>query len=112
MADHETHLLTRFRAVDEDAARQVGDLLRGTAAGAASEQGHLSYEVLAVATDPTTLYVLEAWASGEDAQRHADLVLAGDGIDRVLPLLRERLDTETLIPLTSSTLSGKAGRAT
>lgn len=111
MANQETQLRTRFRAVDEDAARQVGDLLRSTAVAAASEQGHLSYEAVAVEGDPTTLYVLEAWASVDDARRHADLVLGNGGVDRVLPLLRERLDTVTLVPIASSALTGeKVGR--
>jgi quinol monooxygenase YgiN len=95
------HLLTRFRAVDEDAARQTTELLRGTAAAVASEHGHLTYDVSAVEGDPTTLYVLETWASAVDARRHADLVLDNGAVDRVLPLLRERLDTVTLVPIAS-----------
>lgn len=112
MASQETQLRTRFRAVDDDAARQIGDLLRGTAAAAASEPGLLSYDVFAVVGDPTTLYVLEAWESVDDARRHADLVLGNGGVDRVLPLLRERLDTVTLVPIASSAPAGnKGGRA-
>ncbi len=55
------------------------------------------------------MYVLEAWVSIDDARRHADLVLGNGGVDRVLPLLRERLDTVTLIPIASSAPTGKTG---
>lgn len=112
MANHETPLHTRFRAVDDGAARQITELLRTTAAAAATEQGHLRYDVFAVEGDPTTLYVLEAWDSVDDARRHADLVLGARGLDLVQPLLREQLDTVTLIPIRSAAASStRAGLA-
>jgi quinol monooxygenase YgiN len=94
-------LLTRFQAVDEDAALHAAELLRGTAAAVASEHGHLTYDLSAVEGDPTTLYVLETWASADDARRHADVVLDNGAVDRVLPLLPERLDTVTLLQIAS-----------
>jgi quinol monooxygenase YgiN len=109
---NETKLLTRLRAVDEDAARQTTDLLRATAAAVAAEQGHLRYDVFAVEGDPATLYVFEAWASADDARRHADLVLSNGAVDRVLPLLREPLDTVTLIPIVCHAATGEPGGRT
>lgn len=106
VANQEIRLRTRFRAVDLDAAQTIIGLLRATAAAAASEQGHLSYDVFAVEGDPTTLCVLEMWASVDDARRHADLVLGNGGANRVLPLLREPLDTVTLIPIASAAPAG------
>lgn len=107
-----TTLLTRFTAVDENAAEQTTDLLRATAAAVVAEPGHLSYDVFAVEGDPATLYVLEAWASAHDAGRHADLVLSNGAVDRVLPLLRAPLDTVTLIPIVSHAAAGVPGELT
>lgn len=109
MPSRQTHLLTRFGAVDEDAAARIGVLLRGTATEVASEPGHVSYAVFAVEGDPTTLYVLESWASVADARRHADRVLGDGAVDRVLPLLGDRLDTVTLVPIVLSSAAGDRG---
>lgn len=108
----DTHILTRFRALDEKAARETADLLRETAAAVAAEQGHLRYDAFAVEGDPATLYVFEAWASADDARRHADLVLSNGAVDRVLPLLRERIDTVTLIPIASDVATDEPGGRT
>ncbi len=101
-------LLTRFRAVDDQAAKQVTDALRTIADGIAAEPGHTTYDVFAVDGDPTLLYVLETWASAADADRHARLVLDDGSVDRVLPLLGERLATMTLTPVVSERVEGAA----
>ncbi len=96
-----THLLTGLHATDAQAARKVAGQLRDAAAAAASEKGHLTYDVFEVRGDPATLYVHETWASAEDARRHAGLGVTRDGADRITPLLAGGLDTVELIPLAS-----------
>lgn len=92
-------LLTRFSAVDDAAARGLAEALRGTAASVVTEPGHLTYDVLVDQADPTTLYVVETWASAEDAHRHEERVVTDGGVERVAPLLAEELTTMTLRPL-------------
>ncbi len=101
-------LLTRFRAVDDQAAKQVTDALRTVADGIAAEPGHATYDVFAVDGDPTLLYVLETWASAADADRHARRVVDDGSVDRVLPLLGERLETMTLTTVASKHVEGAA----
>lgn len=102
MTGKRTQLLTRFSTVDAAAAADMAELLRATASTVASEDGHLSYAVFGVDGDPSTMYVFEEWASPRDAQHHADMALGGGGLERVLPLLREPLDTRTLVPIATS----------
>jgi quinol monooxygenase YgiN len=100
--------LARFRAVDDQAAKQVTDALRTVADGIAAEPGHATYDVFAVDGDPTLLYVLETWASAADADRHARRVVDDGSVDRVLPLLGERLETMTLTTVASKHVEGAA----
>lgn len=101
-------LLTRFQAIDHEAGLRVTDGLRTIAEGIGDEAGHATYDVFAVEGDPTVFYVLETWASAEDAHRHADLVLDDRTVDRVLPLLGERLETQTLRTVVSKRHEGAA----
>lgn len=94
-------LLTRFRAVDDVAVRELAAELRVTAAAVEAEPGHRSYNVFVDQDDPTSLYVVEAWASAADARRHAELVVTNGAVQRVAPLLAEELTTRTLHPLPS-----------
>lgn len=86
----------------------MADGLRTIAEGSANESGHGTYDIFAVENDPTVLYVLETWASVDDAHHHADLVLNDGTVDRVLPLLGERLETVTLTMVVSKRHGGEA----
>ena len=91
-------LLTWFSAVDASAARGVEDELRRMAQGVPDEPGHLFYEVYADEA-AATLYVVETWATSEDARRHQERVETTEAVGRVAPLLQKAPRTLTLRPV-------------
>lgn len=91
-------LLTGFFAVGGAAAWRVEDELRRMAQMVPDERGYLSYDVYADEA-AATLYVVETWATSEDARRHQERVEANGAVGRVAPLLREVPRTLTLRPV-------------
>ena len=93
-------LFSTFRANSDPAARELRDRLLGMAAPTRSEPGCVAYEVLATADEATTLYVIEAWNTRGDAERHARRVVDDGLVARAEALLNGPITSLWLEPAT------------
>jgi quinol monooxygenase YgiN len=94
--------ITRFTAKDHQSSIRLNKVFEELSTTVPTEPGNVSYTIFTVENEPRTSYIIEAWESPQDADKHAERVVANGLADVVLPLLTHDLVTENLAPLTGT----------
>lgn len=92
-------ILSRFKALNTQAAEKLRRLLLELKEQVPSELGYLSYELFATAEDPTTFYIKDSWVNQAAVNQHVQHLKASGSYDQAVALLAEPLAAVTLLSL-------------